>query len=153
MTSAEQALAAAYRADWGRLLALLLTRSRRLDLVEDALAEAFARGAARWPEAGVPANPSGWLYAVAHRQIIDALRAEEVAARKAALVAIRPESTSRPGPPDGLPDDRLDLILLCRHPALPLPARSALSLRLVMGTPRSRSPGCSSCRPRRWRRG
>lgn len=137
MTSAEQALAAAYRADWGRLLALLLARTRRLDLVEDGLAEAFAQGAARWPVHGIPANPSGWLYTVASRQIIDAIRTEEVAARKAPLVAVRPGWAA---PTDavwdeGLPDDRLELIVLCCHPALPLAARSALALRLVMGTP------------------
>ncbi|MBP6997649.1 MAG: RNA polymerase subunit sigma-24 [Phycicoccus sp.] len=137
MTSAEQALAAAYRADWGRLLALLLARTRRLDLVEDGLAEAFAQGAARWPVHGIPANPSGWLYTVANRQIIDAIRAEEVAARKAPLVAVRPGWAA---PIDafgdeGLPDDRLELIVLCCHPALPLASRSALALRLVMGTP------------------
>ena len=146
MTSAE-ALEASYRADWGRLLALLLARSRRLDLVEDALADAFARAAARWPTDGVPGNPAAWLFTVAQRRILDVLRAEAVAARKAPLLVVRPGSASADGAgwasgvglgsadgaDESLPDDRLDLIVLCCHPALPLESRSAIALRLVMG--------------------
>jgi predicted RNA polymerase sigma factor len=54
-------LAAIYRAEWGRLLSMLVARTRRLDLAEDALGEAFARASARWQIAGVPANLGGWL--------------------------------------------------------------------------------------------
>lgn len=89
-TSAEAALAETQRAEWGRLLSLLVARTRRLDLVEDAVAEAFARAAATWPTAGVPTNPAGWLYTTANRQILGRLRAEAVAGRKAHLLAVRP---------------------------------------------------------------
>ena len=135
-SSAEAALAAAYRSDWGRLLALLVARTRRLDLAEDALGEAFARAAADWPAAGVPRNPGGWLYTTAHRQILGWLRAEAVAGRKAPLLAVRPDWV----PPalydlDDLVDERLHLILLCCHPALPRESQPALALRLVIGTP------------------
>ncbi len=123
-----------HRAEWGRLLALLVARTRRLDLAEDALAEAFARAADRWPGQGVPANPAGWLYTTAHRNVIGRLRAEAVAGRKAPLLAVRPEWTPPTDSSDELPDDRLHLILLCCHPALPQVSRSALALRLVIGT-------------------
>ncbi|MDH3683870.1 MAG: RNA polymerase subunit sigma-24 [Acidimicrobiia bacterium] len=124
-----------YRAEWGRLQSLLVSRTRRLDLAEDALSEAFARAAQRWPADGVPANPAGWLYTTAHRQVVGRLRAEAIAGRKAPLLAVRPEWVLPGDPLDELADDRLQLILLCCHPALPQESRSGLALRLVIGTP------------------
>ncbi|MEO1055755.1 MAG: DUF6596 domain-containing protein [Actinomycetota bacterium] len=129
------ALAAAHRAEWGRLLALLVARTRRLDLVEDALGEAFARAAERWPRDGVPDQPAAWLYATAHRLVLGRLRAEGVAGRKAPLLAVRPDWSPPEDAHEQLPDERLQLILLCCHPALPIESRSALALRLVIGTP------------------
>lgn len=131
--SVEEAVQALHRSDWGRLLSLLVSRTRRLDLAEDALAEAFARAVARWPQDGIPANPAGWVYRTAHRHVIGRLRAEAVAGRKAPLIAVRPE-VSAAEPVDEFGDDRLQLILLCCHPALPVASRSALALRLVLGT-------------------
>jgi predicted RNA polymerase sigma factor len=134
-TSAEPALPRIYRAEWGRLLSLLVSRTRRLDLVEDALSEAFARAAQRWPREGTPVNPAGWLYTTAHRQVVGRLRAEAVAGRKAPLLAVRPGWVSSSDPDEPLADDRLHLILLCCHPAISHESRSALALRLVIGTP------------------
>jgi RNA polymerase sigma-70 factor (ECF subfamily) len=133
--AAGDVLAATHRSEWGRLVSLLVARTRRLDLVEDALAEAFARAAARWPVDGVPANPAAWLYTAAHRQVVGRLRGEAVAGRKAPLLAVRPDWAAPADTGDDLPDERLHLILLCCHPALPAESRSALALRLVIGTP------------------
>jgi len=124
-----------YRVEWGRLLSLLVSRTRRLDLAEDALSEAFARASERWPGKGVPANPAGWLYTTAYRQVVGRLRAEAVAGRKAPLLAVRPGWVPPDDSREELADDRLHLILLCCHPALPGESRSALALRLVIGTP------------------
>lgn len=132
-TRPEPALEAVHRAEWGRLLSLLVSRTRRLDLAEDALGEAFARAAARWTDDGVPANPAAWLYTTAHRQVVGQLRAEAIAGRKAPLLAVRSD-WEQPAGHDELADDRLHLILLCCHPALPTASRSALALRLVIGT-------------------
>lgn len=134
-TSPDRVIEEIYRADWGRVLSLLVSRSRRLDLAEDALSEAFARASARWPVEGVPANPSGWLYRTAHRQILGRLRAEAIAGRKAPLLTVGSEWVSPREPLEHITDERLQLILLCCHPALPRPSRSALALRLVLGTP------------------
>lgn len=134
-TRPERGVEALLRAEWGRLLALLVARTRRLDLAEDALAESFARAAQRWPHDGVPANPAGWLYTTAHRQLVGRLRAEAVAGRRSPLLAVRPGWAAPEERLDELPDERLQLILLCCHPALPAPSRSALALRLVVGTP------------------
>jgi RNA polymerase sigma-70 factor, ECF subfamily len=124
-----------FRTEWGRLVSLLVARTRRLDLAEDAVSEAFARAAQRWPDDGMPANPGGWLYTTAHRQVVGRLRAEAIAGRKAPLLAVRPDWVPPGDPLDAVADDRLHLILLCCHPALPSESRSALALRLVIGTP------------------
>lgn len=116
------------------MLSLLVARTRRLDLAEDALSEAFARAAARWPLDGVPANPPGWIFTTASRLVVGMLRAEAIAGRKAPLLAVGPDWTP-PDRLDELADERLQLILLCCHPALPRESRSALALRLVLGTP------------------
>jgi RNA polymerase sigma-70 factor (ECF subfamily) len=134
-TCPDRAIEQIFRADWGRLLSLLVSRTRRLDLAEDALGEAFARASDRWPGDGVPANPAGWLYATAYRHVVGRLRAEAVAGRKAPLLAVRPGLVPPVETRDELADDRLQLILLCCHPALPRESRSALALRLVIGTP------------------
>jgi RNA polymerase sigma-70 factor, ECF subfamily len=123
-----------HRAEWGRLVALLVSRTRRLDLAEDAISEAFTRAAARWPTEGVPLNPAGWLYTTARRHVVGQLRAEAIAGRKAPLLAVTRGWVPQEGPSTELVDDRLHLILLCCHPALPKESRSALALRLVIGT-------------------
>jgi RNA polymerase sigma-70 factor, ECF subfamily len=132
----EQVIEQTYRGQWGRLLSLLLCRTRRLDLVEDALSEAFSRAALRWPTSGVPANPPAWIYTTALRIVLGTLRAEATVGRKAPLVAVGAGWVTA-DLPDGteLGDERLQLILLCCHPALPTDSRSALALRLVIGTP------------------
>jgi RNA polymerase sigma-70 factor, ECF subfamily len=132
-TAPDHAVAELHRTEWGRLLALLVRRTRRIDLAEDALAEAFARASASWPHDGVPANPAGWLFTTASRVIVGRLRADAIAGRKAPLLAVR-SSEGAEIDPDSLPDERLQLVLLCCHPALPVESRSALALRLVIGT-------------------
>lgn len=134
-TCPDRAIEQLYRAEWGRLLSLLVSRTRRLDLAEDALSEAFARASDRWPAEGVPANPAGWLYTTAHRHVVGRLRAEAIAGRRAPLLAVRPGWVPPDEAREDLGDDRLHLILLCCHPALPGESRSALALRLVIGTP------------------
>jgi len=135
-TSADRVIAETYRADWGRLLSVLVARTRRLDLAEDALSEAFARASDRWPTRGVPANPAGWLYTTASRLVIGGLRAEAIRGRKVRLLAVdagwvEPTSVDEL---DRLDDERLALVLLCCHPAVHPEARAPLALRLVIGT-------------------
>ncbi|ANS78034.1 RNA polymerase sigma-70 factor, ECF subfamily [Serinicoccus hydrothermalis] len=124
------------REEWGRLVALLLARFRRLDLVEDALADAVEAAARRWPGEGVPDNPAGWLQTVARRRVVDRLRAETMAHRRHALVATdldRRPPTAMADPGGLVEDDLLRLVLMCTHPALAPGAASALALRLVLG--------------------
>lgn len=131
-TAVATALADAWQEHWGRLVAALTARYRRVDLVEDVAAEAYARAAERWPIDGLPDNPAGWLVTTARRRMIDVLRAEAVAARRHPLLLVEAAAEE---PADGIGDDRLRLILLCCHPALAPPAQIALALRFVLGVP------------------
>jgi RNA polymerase sigma-70 factor (ECF subfamily) len=135
---AEIVLERAVREEWGRLTSLLLAQYRRLDLVEDALGDAVEAASRRWPGDGPPGNPSAWLLTSARRRLIDRLRAEAMANRKAPLLITHAEHhQDRQAPmadPGGLvEDDVLRLVLMCTHPALAPEAASALALRLVLG--------------------
>jgi len=128
------------REGWGRLLAQLLSQFRRLDLVEDALGDAVEAASRTWPTDGAPDNPAGWLMTAARRRVLDRLRTEEVARRKAPLLTIdaarQERGTSTMADPGSLvEDDLLRLVLMCTHPALAPEAASALALRLVLGVP------------------
>ncbi|KQY56928.1 MULTISPECIES: RNA polymerase sigma factor [unclassified Nocardioides] len=125
-------LAQVWRDEWGRLLALLVTQYRRLDLAEDGLGDAFEAAARTWPGDGVPTNPPAWLLTAARRRILDRLRAEAVAARKLPLLAVDSDAEELVDM-DEVPDERLRLVLLCAHPSLPREAAAALTLRLVLG--------------------
>ena len=120
------------------MLALLVARFRRLDLAEDALADAFEAAARTWPDDGVPSNPAGWLLTTARRRVLDRLRSEAVLARSMPLLVVDTELTEEAqrvmaDPGDELLDVRLRLVLLCAHPRLSRQAAAALTLRLVLG--------------------
>ena len=128
------------RQEWGRLVALLLSQFRRLDLVEDALGDAVEAASRTWPNDGVPGNPAAWLMTAARRRVLDRLRTEDVARRKQPLLVVDAEhhqDGARTMADAGslVEDDVLRLVLICAHPALAPEATSALSLRLVIGVP------------------
>jgi len=101
-------------------------------VAEEATAEAFAAATERWPRDGVPPNPGGWLATTATRKAIDWLRRESQ--RDAKHQAARIVYDDTPAEPTGpVEDDRLRLIFTCCHPALGMPARVALTLRLIGG--------------------
>lgn len=126
------------REEWGRLLAMLVAQYRRLDLAEDALADAFEAAARTWDPP--PDNPPAWLLTTARRRVLDRLRAEAVAARKVPLLAVEVslQEQAQRVPADAgeaVVDERLRLVLLCAHPSLSREAAAALTLRLVLGVP------------------
>jgi RNA polymerase sigma-70 factor, ECF subfamily len=132
------ALDAAFRDHWGRVLATLVGILGDIELAEDAAAEAFAIAAERWPRDGEPTNPAGWLITTARNRAIDQLRRQQVLAAKTTLLAHDLEAG--PPPPDALtdddaaiPDERLELIFTCCHPALAPEAQVALTLRTLGG--------------------
>ena len=132
------ALDAVFRDQWGRVLARLVGILGDIELAEDAAAEAFAIAAERWPRDGEPANPTGWLVTTARNRAIDQLRRKQALAAKTMLLARDLEA--RPQPPEALmddaaaiPDERLELIFTCCHPALALEVQVALTLRTLGG--------------------
>ena len=135
-TAAQDVLAGTVREEWGRLVSLLLAHFRRLDLVEDALADAVETAARRWPRDGIPDRPAAWLHTTARRRVLDRMRAEAMAQRKAPLLVVESEHrepVARADPGDLVEDERLRLVLMCTHPALDPATASALALRLVLG--------------------
>jgi len=132
------ALDAVFRDQWGRVLATLAGILGDIELAEDAAAEAFAIAAERWPRDGEPANPAGWLITTARNRAIDHLRRQQVLAGKTMLLAR--DLQAAPQPPEALmddaaaiPDERLELIFACCHPALAPEAQVALTLRTLGG--------------------
>lgn len=123
-----------WRDHWGRLLGQLMRRFARPDLVEDALATAFADAVQQWPAAGPPDNPAGWLYTVAGRRVMDAQRREQTARDKAHLLIDTQQDHDLQAPTTGV-DDRLALLFMTTHPALAEEVRPALALRFVLGVP------------------
>ena len=115
------------------MLACLVGYFGDFDLAEEATAEAFALAAQRWPGAGMPDNPGAWLVTTARHRAIDRLRRDRVLAAKLPLLAQPPEEAEdvMDGPP--IPDERLELVFMCCHPALAIDAQVALTLRAVAG--------------------
>lgn len=121
-----------FRAEWGRVLASLAGFLGDFDLAEEATQEAFAIAAERWPRDGAPANPGAWLTTTARRRAIDRLRRDHVFAAKVPLLT-QPEAQEIEMVPSAVPDERLELIFTCCHPALSVDAQVALTLRALGG--------------------
>ena len=121
-----------FRDEWGRVLASLIGYFGDFNLAEDAAAEAFAIAAQRWPSDGVPDSPVAWLVTTARRRAIDRLRRDRVLAAKLRLLAAEPD-TGDSMDTTAIPDERLELVFMCCHPALAVEAQVALTLRAVGG--------------------
>ena len=122
-----------FREEYGRAVAVLTRVFGDLDTAEDAVQDAFAEAARRWPEAGLPPSPAGWIITTARNRAIDRLRREAARDGKhaqAALLHAREEKEEEEGP---VRDDRLRLMFTCCHPALGTAAQVALTLRLLGG--------------------
>ena len=129
MTPLEQV----FREEWGRVLAALIGFLGDFDLAEEAAQEAFAVAAERWPRDGVPANPGAWLTTTARNRAIDRIRRERVLARKTRELEVQEPVEEETMDETVFPDERLELIFTCCHPALALDAQVALTLRTLGG--------------------
>ncbi|MFG2052859.1 RNA polymerase sigma factor [Micromonospora sp. NPDC048930] len=122
----------AFRAEYGRAVAVLVRVLGDIDLAEDAVQEAFATAVDRWAADGPPPSPAGWIITTARNRAVDRLRREASRADRHAQAALlyAPDPPAEEGP---VRDDRLRLIFTCCHPALGSAARVALTLRLLGG--------------------
>jgi RNA polymerase sigma-70 factor (ECF subfamily) len=124
-------LARAYRDERARCIAILGRVLGDLDVAEDAVQDAFVKAAERWPRDGTPGNPGAWIVATARNGAIDRIRREQTLARKTELLA---RAAAIPDDEEAtIPDERLELIFACCHPALAADAQVALTLSLVGG--------------------
>ena len=125
-----RALSAVHAAEWARIVSSLIRITRDWALAEDAAQDAFEKALARWPEDGIPDNPGAWLTTVARNRALDRIRrgATELSRMEEAATVKRLTEA-----PSEEMDDRLRLVFTCAHPALPLEARVALTLRTVAG--------------------
>ncbi|MEV6280134.1 RNA polymerase sigma factor [Nocardia sp. NPDC051832] len=126
------AVDAAYRTEWGQIVATLIGATGDWDLAEDCAQDAFATALTTWSRDGIPDRPGAWLTTTARNRAIDRLRRDSVAGAKLRQVAVLERTQVEPSV-EAIPDDRLRLIFTCCHPALPLPTRVALTLRTLTG--------------------
>ena len=136
-----------FRQEYGRAVAVLTRTFGSIDIAEDAVQDAFAAAVQRWPSAGIPPSPAGWIITTARNRAIDRLRREASRADKQAQAALLAAERSPGGTApaaeeqflaeesgvDDVEDDTLRLIFTCCHPALARSAQVALTLRLLGG--------------------
>ena len=116
------------------MLAVLVGYLGDFELAEESVAEAFAVAARRWPAEGTPASPVAWLVTTAKNRAIDRLRRDRVLAAKLRLLEATAQATVEAEVDESeIPDERLELIFTCCHPAIAVDAQVALTLRAVAG--------------------
>lgn len=143
MTDRDDPIGQVFRREAGRCTATLIRILGDIDLAEDAVAEAFAVAAERWPTDGLPPNPGGWITTTARNRAIDRLRRESTRGtrERSAHSLFLDDMDHDPDPlgidldrlVDVVPDDQLRLLFLCCHPTLAPDAQVALTLRLLCG--------------------
>jgi RNA polymerase sigma-70 factor (ECF subfamily) len=121
-----------FREEWGRVLATLIGVLGSFDLAEEAAQEAFAIAADRWPRDGIPRNPRAWLMTTARNRATDRMRRDQALAAKYSLLAAG-DRVEVPMDTSTFPDERLELLFTCCHPALAVEAQVALTLRILGG--------------------
>lgn len=122
----------AFREQWGRVVAALIGFLGDFDLAEEAAQEAFAIAAERWPRDGAPEHPGAWLVRTARNRAIDRIRRDRTLAAKTRLLPV-PEVAQDTMDATTFPDERLELVFTCCHPALAIDLQVALTLRTLGG--------------------
>jgi RNA polymerase sigma-70 factor (ECF subfamily) len=143
VTDVEVAVAEAYRAEWGRVVATLIRLTGDWDLAEECAQDAFVRALEHWEREGVPRRPGAWLTTTARHRALDRLRRDATGSAKLREVTVQmvadqdsprePDRGLDPSDESGIDDDALRLMFTCCHPALSLDAQVALTLRTLAG--------------------
>jgi RNA polymerase sigma-70 factor, ECF subfamily len=114
------------------VVATLIGSTGAWDLAEECTQDAFAAALETWPRDGIPRRPGAWLTTTARNRATDRLRRDAAGAARLRQLAVLARGPDTPSV-DEIPDERLRLIFTCCHPALPFPARVALTLRTLAG--------------------
>ena len=122
-----------FRDEYGRAVAVLVRLLGDIDAAEEAVQDAFTIALRRWPEAGLPPSPAGWIITTARNRAIDRHRREATRDQRHAEAAMLAGSDADEEETDDVTDERLRLIFTCCHPALAVDAQVALTLRLLGG--------------------
>jgi RNA polymerase sigma-70 factor (ECF subfamily) len=122
-----------FREEYGRAVAVLVRQFGDIDLAEESVQDAFTVAIERWPCAGVPPSPAGWIITTARNRAIDRLRREAARHGRHLEAAMLNAADSSAEDASAVADDRLRLIFTCCHPALAPAAQVALTLRLLGG--------------------
>jgi RNA polymerase sigma-70 factor (ECF subfamily) len=126
------AIEAIYRREAARVLATLVRLVGDFELAEEGAQDAFEAALARWPKAGIPANPRAWLVNTGRHKAIDRLRRRIALRGKLKVIGAEAKISNEPDVlRDDIEDDQLRLIFTCCHPALALEKRVALTLRVA----------------------
>lgn len=125
---AHRTIDAVWKLESARIIAGLTRIVHDVGLAEELAQDALVAALEQWPTTGVPDNPGAWLTAIAKRRGVDHIRRSQRRERKQEQLARELDHESDPEP-----DDVLRLMFLSCHPVLPVPARVALTLRLLGG--------------------
>jgi RNA polymerase sigma-70 factor, ECF subfamily len=128
----QTAIEQVFRNEYGRAVAVLVRVFGDIDLAEESVQDAFTVALQRWPSAGMPPSPAGWIITTARNRAIDRLRREASRDDRHAQAQLL-HGNDEPAEEVAVPDDRLRLIFTCCHPALAPSAQVALTLRLLGG--------------------
>jgi RNA polymerase sigma-70 factor (ECF subfamily) len=132
MDEVHRTIEAVARESYGRLLAYLSARLRDVAAAEDALGDAFVAALTTWPRDGLPEKPEAWLLTAARHRLIDRTRqgqrVQTASARALELITARSEAA-----PEPFPDERLNLMFVCAHPAIDPAVHTPLMLQTVLG--------------------
>ena len=130
MSETHAAIDQIFREENGRVIAALARKYRDLDAAEEAVQDAYLEALRIWPRKGTPSNPAAWITTVAQRRAIDRMRRdityEDRLESMAGEQAMKPDTNDTPE--SSVPDERLELIFACCHPALAREAQVALTL-------------------------
>jgi predicted RNA polymerase sigma factor len=143
--AAQQRVADLFRDSYGGLLALLAAPTRDIAAAEDALADALERAVDRWPTDGIPANPEAWLLTVARNRMRDMWKSN--AYRMTEALAEEHYESTEFDEVAAIPDRRLELMLVCAHPAIATNIRTPLMLQTVLGVDAAAIAGAFAVEP------
>jgi RNA polymerase sigma-70 factor (ECF subfamily) len=133
----EAAVAEAFHAEWGRVVATLVRLTGDWDLAEECAQDAFTTALERWPRDGIPRRPGAWLTTVARHRAVDRARRARLGESKTREVAVMAAGGGGAdigtSSDEDVPDDRLRLMFTCCHPSLSFEAQVALTLRTLAG--------------------
>jgi RNA polymerase sigma-70 factor, ECF subfamily len=142
-TDSTSGVEAVFRMEFPRVVATVAAFVGDIGLAEDLAQDALVDALRQWPRDGTPQNPGAWLTTVAKRRAVDLFRRNRTLREKytqlgreferAVSLPAEEEIDFDPVSEEEIADDRLRLMFVSCHPVLSVPARTALTLRLIGG--------------------